>query len=47
MDHIDSDHEHDLEDESEGSATLTGFLFGNIDKEGHLEDDILDEVCVS
>jgi len=27
-----------------GQSTLTGFLFGNIDKAGRLENDVLDEV---
>ena len=36
---MDSDDETD-----EQAATLTSFLFGNIDKEGRLEDDVLDEV---
>lgn len=26
------------------NAILTGFLFGNINESGHLEDDFLDEV---
>ena len=43
------DHEHDQDDGGTGdsqqtTASLTGFLFGNIDKEGRLEDDVLDEV---
>ena len=29
---------------SDVTASLTGFLFGNIDKRGKLEDDFLDEV---
>ena len=35
----------DSEDE-DGSQefSLTGFMFGNIDKTGQLEDDVLDEV---
>ena len=27
-------------------SSLTGFLFGNIDEKGELEEDFLDEVCV-
>ena len=38
--------EDDYNDE-EGQSTLTGFLFGNIDEKGKLENDILDEVSVS
>lgn len=39
----------DSEDEHEGDhpsteASLTGFLFGNIDEKGELEEDFLDEV---
>lgn len=34
----DSDNEHDNENE----VNLTGFLFGNIDSLGRLEDDIFD-----
>ena len=41
MDHPDSEEE---QEEGQGQATLTGFLFGNIDKKGKLEDDVLDEV---
>ena len=50
---MDSDEEHDHEHEQDEGGTgdsrqtttsLTGFLFGNIDKEGRLEDDVLDEV---
>ena len=32
------------EGENASSTMLSGFLFGNIDKKGHLENDILDEV---
>ncbi len=43
----DHDHEHDEPDGGSANSTaLTGFLFGNIDKEGKLEDDVLDEVRV-
>ena len=42
-DHDDHDHD-DLEEGSDGQKALTGFLFGNIDNKGELEDDILDEV---
>lgn len=31
-------------DNEEPCTDLTGFLFGNIDDKGHLENDILDEV---
>ncbi len=47
---MDSDDEHDHDEGGGGdsspkaSASLTGFLFGNIDKEGKLENDVLDEV---
>ena len=34
----------DDEDDNQGSLSLTGFLFGNIDEKGELEDDVLDEV---
>ena len=54
---MDSEEEHDggndgLEESSETKAertsvNLTGFLFGNIDEKGKLENDILDEVCNS
>ena len=30
---------------SDSTASLTGFLFGNIDEKGELEGDFLDEVC--
>ncbi|ELU04183.1 hypothetical protein CAPTEDRAFT_225982 [Capitella teleta] len=47
---MDSDHEDDHEMDNEEDAapsarntTLTGFLFGNIDKHGQLEEDLLDE----
>lgn len=36
---MDSDEENERED---GSLNMTGFMFGNIDKNGELEDDILD-----
>ena len=32
------------EDDGDGGGMLAGFLFGNIDESGQLEDDILDEV---
>ena len=38
---MDSEDDSDLTDQS---VALTGFLFGNINKAGHLEDDVLDEV---
>ncbi len=49
---MDSDEDLDVDGEGEGkesesgqtTASLTGFLFGNIDKEGKLEDTYLDEV---
>ena len=49
---MDSEDEHEQDqDEGEGgsetSTTLTGFLFGNVNKKGELESDVLDEVrCV-
>ena len=36
---MDSDEETDIQ-----GSTLTSFLFGNIDEDGHLENDVLDEV---
>ena len=47
---MDSDHEddHDHDDghqeEPKRSATVTGFLFGNVNEKGELESDVLDEV---
>ena len=47
---MDSDHEEEEQEEEEEAtrnsqdSTLTGFLFGNIDKKGKLENDVLDEV---
>lgn len=46
---MDSDHEDEQELEEDGGGSsqdsaLTGFLFGNIDKKGKLENDVLDEV---
>ena len=32
--------------DSQTSAALAGFLFGNIDEKGELEEDFLDEVCI-
>lgn len=37
---MDSDSENEIENEV--NANLTGFLFGNIDSAGRLEDDIFD-----
>lgn len=45
-DHEVNEDEEDEEEKSEGQqqhADLTGFLFGNIDQQGRLEDDLLDE----
>ncbi|XP_033742474.1 transcription initiation factor TFIID subunit 1-like [Pecten maximus] len=40
----DNDQDHDHDGESTGAvSSLTGFLFGNIDKKGDLEEDFLDE----
>ena len=39
---MDSDNDNDLNDRDENEVNLTGFLFGNIDSEGRLEDDIFD-----
>ena len=39
--HHDQDNDHD---ENPADTVLTGFLFGNIDKKGELEDDVLDQV---
>lgn len=36
------DMDSDNENENENEVDLTGFLFGNIDSEGRLEDDIFD-----
>ena len=52
---MDSEDEHDHDHDghhpdvtsSQSSVSLTGFLFGNIDEKGELEDDILDEVSMS
>lgn len=46
-DHGDGDHEdsHEAHDSNSISAVLAGFLFGNIDERGELEEDFLDEVC--
>ena len=53
--HHDHDHDdlgdgdrdsHDARDSHSASATLAGFLFGNIDEKGELEEDFLDEVCM-
>ena len=37
------DSDGDNERDYEGGINMTGFLFGNIDENGQLEDDILDE----
>ena len=34
-----------MDESEEGQAALTGFLFGNIDTRGELEDDVLDDDC--
>lgn len=34
--------ETDSENENENEVNLTGFLFGNVDSAGRLEDDIFD-----
>lgn len=36
--------EDDEAQETDGQTTLLGFLFGNIDESGRLEDDYFDEV---
>ena len=42
------DHEDDGgEDTNTAVTSLTGFLFGNIDEKGELEEDFLDEVAFS
>ena len=38
---MDNDEDHD----DDKSISLTGFLFGNIDTKGELDEDFLDEVC--
>ena len=40
----DEEHDEDRAHDSGAEASLTGFLFGNIDKKGQLIDDVLDEV---
>lgn len=48
MDDSDNENDHDLDNdndndnENENEVNLTGFLFGNIDSEGRLVDDIFD-----
>ena len=47
MDSEDVHETHDPDDPqmtSQPPVSLTGFLFGNIDEKGQLENDILDEV---
>lgn len=39
---MDNDYEPDSDNEAENEVDLTGFLFGNIDSEGRLVDDIFD-----
>lgn len=44
-DRLDSDHDpedDEEEDDNNGGVNLTGFLFGNIDSDGRLVDDIFD-----
>lgn len=36
------DSDNDNENDNDNEVDLTGFLFGNIDSEGRLEDDIFD-----
>ena len=46
-DHDDSEEERDEDGETQqATVSLTGFLFGNIDKKGQLIDDVLDEVSI-
>ena len=46
-DHGEGDQEdsHEAHESQSVSAVLAGFLFGNVDKRGELEEDFLDEVC--
>lgn len=46
LDHTNSDHgDASLQDKQAFAiSSLTGFLFGNIDEKGELEEDFLDEV---
>lgn len=39
----DNDNEHDQDNDNEGELNLAGFLFGNVDEHGRLENDFLDE----
>ena len=41
--HGNSSSDEESEKQSKGGINLTGFLFGNIDRDGKLEDDFLDE----
>lgn len=51
---MDDDEDEDLDSDDEGQGNrgnlqtglLTSFLFGNIDEEGRLETDVLDEVSI-
>lgn len=39
----DNDHDQDNDNDHEGELNLAGFLFGNVDEHGRLENDFLDE----
>lgn len=39
---MDSDNDNDNDNDTENEVDFTGFLFGNIDSEGKLVDDIFD-----
>ncbi|XP_065085735.1 transcription initiation factor TFIID subunit 1-like isoform X2 [Ochlerotatus camptorhynchus] len=39
----DNDHDPDNDNDNEGELNLAGFLFGNVDEHGRLENDFLDE----
>lgn len=38
-----NDPDNDNDNENEGELNLAGFLFGNVDEHGRLENDFLDE----
>ena len=42
--HDETEQNENTERRSAQMSSLTGFLFGNIDKDGHLDEDFLDEV---
>ncbi|XP_055587369.1 transcription initiation factor TFIID subunit 1 isoform X2 [Uranotaenia lowii] len=39
----DNDNDHDNDNDGDGELNLAGFLFGNVDEQGRLENDFLDE----